>query len=254
MIGPVDIDPRWYDEFFEGDWLDLLALRAPAERTAQEVDFVVEQLGLDSGASVLDVACGHGRHSLELARRGIRVKGIDLSPRSLAIARETAAAENLDVDFRELDMRELDYDGEFEGAVNLFTAFGYFEEEAENQRVLDGVSRALRADGVFLIDVINAVWIFGHYGDVWWEKLDDDVFYLQQHEYDMLAGRNLAVWTFIRPDGGRSEIRHSLRMYTPVELRLLLEAAGLRVDGAWGGFDGEELGRDSRRLILRARK
>jgi SAM-dependent methyltransferase len=254
MIGPVDIDPRWYDEFFEGDWLDLLALRPTAERTAQEVDFVVEQLGLEPGAKVLDVACGHGRHSLELARRGMRVTGVDLSPRSLAIAREAADAEGLDIDFRRLDMRELDYDGTFDAALNLFTAFGYFEEEAENQRVLDGVARALRPGGAFLIDVVNPVSLFARYRDASWEELDDGVLFLQQHEYDSLAGRNLAVWTFVRPDGRRSEIRHSLRMYTPVELRLLLAAAGLSVDGAWGGFDGEELGRDSRRLILRATK
>jgi SAM-dependent methyltransferase len=254
MIGPVDIDPLWYGEFFEGDWLDLLAPRAPAERTAQEVDFVVEKLGLEPGGRVLDVACGHGRHSLELARRGMRVSGVDLSPRSLAIAREAAAAEGLEVDFRELDMRELNYEGEFDAALNLFTAFGYFEEEAENQRVLDGVARALRPGGAFLIDVINPVALFSYYSEASWEELDDGVLFLQQHEYDSLAGRNLAVWTFIRPDGRRSEIRHSLRMYTPVELRLLLEAAGLSVEGAWGGFDGQELCRDSRRLILRATK
>jgi SAM-dependent methyltransferase len=250
----MDVDPRWYDEFFEGDWLDLIAPRAPAERTAQEVDFVVEQLGLEPGARVLDVACGHGRHSLELARRGLRVTGIDLSPRSLALARQSAGAESLDVDLRELDMRELDYDGEFDAALNLFTAFGYFEEPADNEQVLDRVARALRPGGAFLIDVINPVSLFGRYRDAWWEELDDGVLFLQQHEYDLLAGRNLAVWTFVRPDGTRSEIRHSLRMYTPVELRILLEGAGLRVDGAWGGFDGEELGRESRRLILRGSK
>ena len=248
----MDVEPGWYDEFFEGDWLDLLALRPPAEQTAQEVDFVVEQLRLEAGARVLDVACGHGRHSLELARRGLMVTGVDLSPRSLTLARETAAAEGLDVEFRRLDMRELDYDHEFDGALNLFTAFGYFEEEAENQRVLDGVARALRPGGAFLVDVVNPVALFARYRDFWWEELGDGVVFLQQHEYDVLSGRNLAVWTFVRPDGRRSEIRHSLRMYTPVELRLLLERAGLTVDGGWGGFDGEELGRESRRLILRA--
>jgi SAM-dependent methyltransferase len=251
----MDVPPDWYDGFFEGDWLDLLTLRgAPEERAAQEVDFVVEQLRLEPGARVLDVACGHARHSLELARRGMRVTGTDLSPRSLAVARETADAEGLDVELRELDMRELEYDGEFDAALSIFTSFGYFQAEEENQWVLVCVARALRPGGAFLIDVVNPVAIFRSYRDFWWEALDDGVLFLQQHEYDLLSGRNRAAWTFVRPDGTRSDLRHSLRMYTPVELRTMLERAGLAVDGAWGGFGGEELGLDTRRLILRGSK
>src|SRR6185503_17029472 len=103
--------------------------------------FVLERLELDPGARVLDVACGHGRHSLELARRGFAVTGVDLSARSIAVAREAAEREGLRATFVERDARDLDFDGEFDAAVNLFTsAIGYFDEEAENQRVVDGVA------------------------------------------------------------------------------------------------------------------
>jgi cyclopropane fatty-acyl-phospholipid synthase-like methyltransferase len=89
----VNADPNWFDGFFEQEWLDEIALHLPDERTQSQVDFVVERLGLEPGARVLDVACGHGRHSLELARRAFRVTGVDLSPRSLELAREAAQAE-----------------------------------------------------------------------------------------------------------------------------------------------------------------
>lgn len=66
----MDVDPHWYRGFFGEDWLEAIALRIPEERTRQEVDFVVSALGLAEGDHVLDVPCGYGRQSLELARRG----------------------------------------------------------------------------------------------------------------------------------------------------------------------------------------
>ena len=247
----MDVAADWHESWFEGDWLDLIALRFPPEAAVEAVDFIVETLALEPGARLLDVACGHGRHSNELARRGMSVRGVDASPRSLAIARETAAAEGLDAEFRELDMRELDYDGEFEAAICVFTSFGFFDEAA-NQRVLDGVARALRPGGGFLIDVVNGIALPRFFVEHTWKELEDGVLFVQQHDYEPLSGRNRTRWTFVRPDGTRSELRHSLRVYTPVELADRLRAAGLEVTGSWGGWDGAELDFESRRLILAA--
>jgi SAM-dependent methyltransferase len=194
----MDVDPRWYDGFFEGEWLDLLAREQPPERTLQEVDFAVEKLALEPGARVLDLACGHGRHSVELARRGFRVTGVDLSPRSLELAREAAAADGLAVDFVRADMRELDFDAEFDDAINLFTAFGYFESDDEDRGVLERVARALRPGGGFLIDTGSALGLARRFQPRLWEEVGDGVPMLHEHEWDVLAGRNRAVWTFIR--------------------------------------------------------
>lgn len=247
----TEIPADWYDGFFEGAYLDEIALSIPAERTHAEASFVLDRLELEPGARILDLGCGHGRHSLELARRGFRVTGADLSVRSLELAREAAAAEGLEVDFVRCDMRDLDFEHEFDAVVNLFTAFGYFEAEEENQRVLDGVARALRPGGRFLIDTINLLGLVPRYRAHHWEELDGGLF-LQAHRFDILGGRNQAVWTFLQADGGRSELRHSIRTYTPHELARMLDRAGLAVVGSWGGFDGSELSMLSHRLILRA--
>jgi SAM-dependent methyltransferase len=77
----TEVDPRWYDGFFESGWLDYV--QPEHDVTLRQVDFLVEELALAPGNSVLDVACGRGRHSIELARRGFRVTGVDLSARSL---------------------------------------------------------------------------------------------------------------------------------------------------------------------------
>ncbi len=250
----MGVDPRWYEDYFEGEWLDLIALQAPAERTEQQTGFIVEALALEPEARVLDLACGHGRISLELARRGYRVTGLDLSPRSIEIARETAAREGLEVDFIESDMREIPFEAEFDAVINIFTAFGYFDEESENQRVLDAVARALKPGGAFLIDTINAPALFRRYQERRWEPLEDGTLFLQEHRYQFLTGRNEATWTFIRPDGTLSDLSHSVRLYSPHELARMLEQAGLPVEQTWGNFEGAELSLETFRLIVRARK
>jgi SAM-dependent methyltransferase len=250
----MEVDPRWYDGFFESEWLDCLALERPPERTLTEVDFVIEKLALQPGARVLDLACGHGRHSLELARRGFRVTGVDLSPRSLELAREAAAAEGLDVEFVQADMRELAFDAEFDATINLFTAFGYFESDEEDRGVLELVARALRPGGAFLIDTLNALGLAARYQPRRWDEAAEGVLMLDEHDWDLFRGRNRAVWTFIKPDGSRSELRHIVRTYAPWELVGLIRAAGLEVEEGWGDFEGAPLTHESWRLILLARR
>ena len=250
----MEIDADWHEGWFEGDWLDLLAPRFPEERTAQAVEAIVARLALEPGSRLLDVGCGHGRIALPLARRGIRVTGIDTSRRSLALARETAESDGLDVELRELDMRELDYESAFDGAINVFSSFGYFDDEADDRRVLAGIARALRPGGALLLDVIHTPGLFRAYRERWWEELEGGVVFLQEHEWDALRCRNRAVWTFVRPDGTRTELRHSIRLFTTAELGALLDDAGLEVDGVWGGWEDVELSLDAMRQVVRARR
>ena len=248
-------DPNWFDGFFEEEWLDEIALHLPDEGTQSQVDFVVERLGLEPGARILDVACGHGRHSLELARRGFRVTGVDLSPRSLELARKAAKGDSLDIEFVERDARALDFDAEFDAAINLFTSvIGYFEDDADSQKVLRAAARALVPGGSFLVDTVNAFALGRRYQEAMWDELESGGVMLHRGSFDLLKGRNEVTWTFIREDGSRSELTHSLRIYTPHELARMFDAAGLTVVDSWGGFDGQELGFDTWRLILRGDK
>lgn len=247
-----EVSKDWYDGFFEGDWLDEIALNADAEWSERQTNFLVEKLGLETGERVLDLACGHGRVALPLAERGFQVTGVDLSPRSLELARAAAEARGLDVAFVQSDMRELNFHGEFDAAYNVYTSFGYFDEDEENLKVLEAVARALRPGGRFLIDVLNPGGLAARYRERMWDPLESGGWFLQEHEFDVLRGRNKAVWTFLRPDGARSELTHSLRTYAPWELARMLDTAGFDVVGAWGDFEGAELKLESWRLIMRA--
>jgi SAM-dependent methyltransferase len=248
------VDPRWYEGFFGDDWLTIARTVEDPERTTHQVDFVVDTLGLEPGARILDLACGHGRHALELARRGYRVTGLDLSEPSLALARENAAAVQLELGFVRGDMRDLPWESEFEAVLNMFTAFGYFEDEQDDQRVLEQVARVLRPGGSFLLDTLSLFVLARGFQPRDWQELEDGRLLLEDRAYDALAGRSTATWTLLAPGGGRSELRHSLRVYTLPELRTMLAKAGLETIAAWGGWEGEEYGFEGSRLILHARR
>jgi len=251
--GILEADPRWYETFFDRDWL-AVAVGQDEERNREEVAFAVEKLGVESGARVLDLACGHGRHAVELAARGFRVTGLDISGPSLSIARERAAERLAEIELVQLDMRELAAELEYDAVLNLNSAFGYFPSEEEDQQVLERVARALVRGGRLLIDTINGLWIAGNFQARGWRALEDGTVMTEDRTYEAITGRSSAVWTLIHADGTRSELVHSMRVYTCPELCGMLTRAGLEPDGVWGGVDGSEYGLDTRRLIVRARK
>jgi SAM-dependent methyltransferase len=156
------------------------------------------------------------------------------------------------VELRRLDMRDLDYDGVFDAAINLFAAFGYFQEEVENERVVQRIAAALRPGGAFLIETINPVAIARVFRERDWHEFDDGSLLVERRSYDHLSGRIRGTWAFIDPDGSRSVNEHSVRAYAPTELITLLGRTGLEVERAWGSFDRTELG-DGTRTILLAR-
>jgi SAM-dependent methyltransferase len=147
--------PPWFETFFGPDYFEIYRDFLTPERTASEVDGVVELLGLAPGARVLDLACGHGRHAIPLAERGFAVTGYDLSETFLGRARAEASARDVHVRWRQGDMRELPFHQEFEAVVNLFTSFGYFSDEADDLAALVRVRAALEPGGRFLIETLH---------------------------------------------------------------------------------------------------
>ncbi|MGH2746486.1 MAG: SAM-dependent methyltransferase [Actinomycetota bacterium] len=191
----------WYRTFFGDTWNLRVALPIPEEQTREEVDFIINTLKLEEGARVLDLACGHGRHSLELARRGFSMVGVDLSEEPLRIARRNAERAGVTVDYRLADMREIDVHEDVDAVINMFTAFGYLESQEEDQRVLDRVAAALRPGGRFLIDTINFLWLIRNFRPDRWHDYDDGTVLLESRRYDLPTGRTRSPGaSFIRMD------------------------------------------------------
>ncbi len=242
----------WWEEFFDEHYLDLYEPYLTPERTAREVEGVSQILGLPRGAKVLDLCCGHGRHTIPLATAGYQVTGLDLSEVFLRRARRDAAAASVAVIWVQRDMRDIPFQNEFDAIVNLFTAFGYFDDEAENQKVLEAVARALKPGGRFLIDVINRDYLAKVFLPRDWERLGE-ILVWRERSFDPIAGRSTEILHWEK-DGLRHTRSNAVRVYTATELTSMLAAAGLRLVKAYGGLDGSELVFGSRRLTLLAEK
>jgi SAM-dependent methyltransferase len=252
---PTGEEP-WYRRLFEGFYYDVWFRRgasgeAAAEQTSAEVAFLVEALAPPPGAALLDLACGHGRHAIALARRGYRVTGLDLSASHLALARRAAADAGVAVTWLAADMRDLPA-GPFDAVVNLFSAFGYLESDAADQQVLTAVGRALRPGGRFLLDIRSREHMVRHFRAHEWQELADGGLFLQQAAFDLRTSRVQTQAILIEPDGRREQRAFSVRQYSLTELVGMLAAAGLTVTQTWGGFDASPYTLDSRRLVLLA--
>jgi SAM-dependent methyltransferase len=242
------VDPRWFETFFDSDdWVSLATTRDP-ERTELEAGFLAERL--PAGGRILDLACGTGRIAIPLARRGFEVAGIDISRRVLEIARSEAPT----LDLRLGDMRELPWDdASFDGVVNVWTAFGYFETQQEDERVVAEVARVLRPGGVFVLDSVNQASLLRNFRPESWSELDTGTFFLERRVIDLPSGRVRAYWTFV-DDAGRRAHAFEHRLYTLAEYRAMFERGGLRTIEVFGAFDGSEVTLDTWRAVIVAQR
>ncbi len=247
-------DLQWYKTYFGVDYLRHIEPILTSDRTQREVDGIVDLLGLPQGSSILDLCCGHGRHTVPLAQRGYRMTGQDLSEVFLREAEKAAHTQGVQVHWVHSDMRDIPYENEFDAVINIFTAFGYLEDEGEDQKVLQQVCKALRPGGLFLIETLHREGLIRHYAPQMISYYPQGLIELEERSFDLLTSRNEVKITMIYPDGQRKEYSHSLRVYTLTELVRMLAVAGLQVKAYYGAWDRSALTTDNFRLILLSQK
>ncbi len=244
---------NWFeDEEFWEKLYPFLFTDSKLEAAEVEVDSVLRLAGLDRG-DVLDLACGPGRHSVALAKRGFRVTGVDLSAFLLEKARERACAEDLDVKRVREDMRRFVRPEGFDLALSLFTSFGYFENRDDDPRVLRNIHGSLRPGGMLVMEIAGREALARRFHPTTSKELDDGRLLVERHEIvdDWTRLRN--QWIVIE-DGAATSFRFDVTVYSGQELKNMLFDAGFADVKLFGAYDGREYALDAERLVAVARK
>lgn len=218
-LRPPDAVTHWFEAM--ADHMGPAYLRYSFTKgTEQEVDFLIDALGLHPGMRVLDVGCGPGRHTRALAQRGIEAHGVDIAEMFIALAREDAPA---GATFERLDARELSFDSDFDAAISLCQGgFGLVGES--DGAVLDGMARAVRPGGRLALSAFSAYFA---------------VRFLEQADtFDAGAGVNHERTKVKDESGVEAEFDLWTSCFTPRELRLMTVQAGLTIEGLWSVTPG----------------
>lgn len=233
MAQTSPLESPWFAEAFDRVWLRLYAHRDDAEAVAA-APAILRHLGLVAGQRVLDVACGDGRYARALGDRGMRVTGVDLSGELLQVAREKSPYLPGKPDYFQRDVRSLPFNQQFDGAISMFTSFGYFERRKDDLAIFRGTHRALVSGGRFLVDFMNAAQVRATL--VPEEDRDDGT--LRVHIERRIADGPFGVCVFKRVHASDSEtgrpvssFEERVRLYTPDEVDALLVDAGFVLHG-----------------------
>jgi 2-polyprenyl-3-methyl-5-hydroxy-6-metoxy-1,4-benzoquinol methylase len=247
----------WYrpnGKVFNQRFLILLKKYLPPEAAAEEVKFIEKTLKLKPKMKILDLACGWGRHSIELALRGYEVTGLDLNPLYLKEGKKSAEKLNLKIRWIKGDMRKISFKNEFDVILSLSNSFGYFEKEDDHQKVIFEVAKALKPKGFFFLDVETLELFAYHYKAEQKKKLAKDHFLIIKSSFDFLRSRYEEEIIEFWKNKKKEKTFYSIRAFTTKELISLCQKAGLKFKKVYGGFKDKPLSFNSERCILITQK
>ncbi len=219
----------WFEDWFDSPYYHILYQDRDKAEAKHFTRQLTEHLSIPKGADILDLACGKGRHAIQLGNMGYHVTGLDLSPSSIELAREHAEGVRFDVH----DMREVYEEAAFDWVFNLFTSFGYFDDPEDDRRVVRSVHQMLRPGGGFVIDFLNMKKIL-HELVPREEKAEGGIRFRieRQVEKGVLAKK-------IRFQDGNKEYRFEerLRVLFLTDFEELLNGSDFRITEVFGDYD-----------------
>jgi D-alanine-D-alanine ligase len=265
-FGPVDnlesyLQPDWWRRIFNSMYLKTDAdVVEDKQITNKEIDLFTEFLGLDKNMVILDLACGQGRHTLELARRGFRnVNGLDRSHYLIRKAKNISAAEGLTANFKEGDARKLPYPADsFDLVMILGNSFGYFESLDDDAKILKEVFRVLKPNGHFLLDVADGNYLRDNFNPRSWEWIDSKHFVCRERSLASDNERLISREVISNINKGVIVDQfYAERLYSMESLEAMLTKTGYKEIHFLGNYNtdskrNQDLGMMERRIIATA--
>uniref|UniRef100_A0A7C4U0Z0 Class I SAM-dependent methyltransferase n=1 Tax=Caldisericum exile TaxID=693075 RepID=A0A7C4U0Z0_9BACT len=237
----------WTKDYFDEIYLKYFLLPQDETRTREQVDFVEKFIEKD--AYILDAGCGIGRHAIELAKRGYKVLGIDTSELYLKIAEEKAREVHLEnVAFKDIDMRNLNFIKEFNAIINLWSSFGYFDDET-NEQILARFREGLKENGVLIMDVENRDYILKYFVRETFKEKEDGIFILERRKFNPVTSVVTTHRYIVGPDLRKDYLRH-IRIYSLSELISMFKRSGFKHIEFFGDYNFEKFHIDSMRILI----
>jgi cyclopropane fatty-acyl-phospholipid synthase-like methyltransferase len=220
---------EWFRTWFDSPFYALLYKNRSEQEAADFVDRLIEKLNLPARSSILDLACGRGRHSIRLYEKGYRVVGIDLSNNSIAYAKQF---EKEGLKFLRDDMRTFDVGVEFNAVFNLFTSFGYFENISDNLIVLKNVHKHLKSDGIFVMDYFNAIKVEKAIVPYEEKQIDGVAFIIRKKVENGQIVKSISI----EQENRKMEFEERVQLIHPAELREMVERQSFEILYTFGDY------------------
>jgi SAM-dependent methyltransferase len=238
---------EWFKDLYDEFRMERTFGSVSEERTKQDVDFMIDVLNLPDGGKILDLFCGLGRHSIELARRGYNPICIEYNQEYLNIARAKAQEHHVHIKFIQGDVRITEFGANFDAAIIMYHSFGYFDDE-DDRMILQKIYNALEQNGRFLIEICNRNWLLKNFEEHQ-ESIFDDVKVEEDRKFDPSTDR---VNFVIKRYNGKEVIikKGSWRFYTADDMTCILKAVGFEFVAGYNDLDKHPLQHDTRLMRL----
>ena len=226
---------NWYEEWFNTkEYLEIYKNRDDVEAETL-AELILSNIKIDSGAKILDMSAGAGRHAINFARRGYNVTAVDLSENLLKVAKENASVYDFQIDFVHSDIRKFETSDRFDLVLNLFTSIGYFESDEENFELLRKAYNFLKPGGYFVLDYFNRNYLETNLVPNSVETINGTII----NQNRTIQGNRVIKEIVIGKNGDTKKYFESVRMFSFDELQTELESTGFKINSAFGDLDGK---------------
>jgi SAM-dependent methyltransferase len=243
----------WFKKWFSDKFYLRLYQHRNDEDARNLINLIQRSIDISTKCKALDIACGAGRHAIELARRGFDVTGFDLSGFLISEAKkdaDRANEKNLKLRFLIKDMRYFNFKGSFDIALNIFTSFGYFDNDDENFSVIENAKKSLKTNGYFIFDFLNKDYLVKNIVPYSRKKIGEDLVIQKRRIGNGFIKKEITIKSNCR----ENKFDEVLRLYDYEELRSAFNKFGLRITHSFGDYWGNKFSiKNSERLIFIAK-